>query len=298
MLSELQHLLLDLVHPILQMEANQVLGAADTAGGRGLEQQTGCPISIIGGGDDAGSGGKLPQLLAELGLAQNQTVYIQFQRSADHIRLMAAQNNGIFLVKQQILPALRQSDGDLTAEKVSVFTGFVENLALQGGENIEQRNPLQNAGADLLHIVAGNVFTGQHAVKRAVLIDHRHGGNVLLLLQNIPCTANGDAGVQNRRGVEIQVLNLGVHIVDPLGRLKTELFQHQFCFVRNAAQAGGFIFAVAYGIAQSGISHCGNDGVSVGVSMAGNINRIHKQQPPKSIKDAHTTPIYYLNVIL
>ena len=140
MLSELQNLLLDLVQTVFQMEAHQILGAADTAGGRGLEQQTGSTVGIVGGGDDAGGGGKLAQLLVQLCLTQHQTVYVHLQSSADHIRLVAAQNDGIRLVKQQVFPALGQRDGDLAAEQVSAFTGFVEHLALQSGQNIEQRD--------------------------------------------------------------------------------------------------------------------------------------------------------------
>ena len=45
--------------------------------------------------------------------------------------------------------------------------------------------------------------------------------------------------------------------------------------VGDVTQAGSLILPVAYGIAQSSISHGGNDGVGVGVAMAGNINRIH-----------------------
>ena len=164
MLAELQHLLLDVVQPVFQVEAHQIGSPADTAHGSGLEEQPGCPVSIVGGGDDAGGGGQVAQLLAQLCLAQNQTVHIHLQGSADHIRLMAAQYDGFFLIEQEVIPALGQCDGDLAGQLIDIFTCFVENLALQGGKHIEKRHFLQCARGDLLHIVACHVFPGEHTV--------------------------------------------------------------------------------------------------------------------------------------
>ena len=140
--AELQHLLLNLIHTVFQVEANQILGTADTADGCGLEQQTGCAVSVIGGGDDAGLGGEALQLLVQLRLTQHQAVDVHFQSSADHIGLMAADYDGILLVEQKVIPALGQGDGDLTGDHVGVFTGLVEYLALQGGQDVKQRNPI------------------------------------------------------------------------------------------------------------------------------------------------------------
>ena len=87
---EFQHLLFYIVHLILQMEANQIPGAADAADGSGLENQAGGPIGIIRGGYNASSGRQCSQFLVQFCLTQHQTVYIHFQRPPDHIRLMAA----------------------------------------------------------------------------------------------------------------------------------------------------------------------------------------------------------------
>ena len=141
------------------MEADELLRGADPSHRGGLEDQPGGTVGVIGSGDDAGGGFHLPQLVAEFCLTKHQAVYIHRQCPLDHIRLVAAQNNGILALKQQIFPVLGQSNGNLAPYGVDVFTGIVQHLALQNGEHVKQRHILQSAGGNLLHIVAGNVLT-------------------------------------------------------------------------------------------------------------------------------------------
>ena len=81
----------------------------------------------------------------------------------------------------------------LLAEVCTKVT-IVQNLAFQGGEYIKQGDPVDDAGGDLLHVVAGHVFTGQHTIQGAVLINDRYGRNILLLLQNMPGPIHSDCG--------------------------------------------------------------------------------------------------------
>ena len=194
MLPVLQNLLLHIIQPILQMEAGQILGAADPADGGGLENQSGCPIGIEGGGDDAGGGGIIHQLLADLRLAQHHAVHVHIQSPADHIGLVAAEDDGFFPAEQQVLPALGQSNGDLTLQGVHVLTGLVEDLSLQHGKHVEQGHLIQHTQGDQGHIVAGHILPGQHTVKGAVLVHHRQSGNFLVLLKHTPGTALGNGG--------------------------------------------------------------------------------------------------------
>ena len=128
-----QHLLPHLIHPVFQMEAHQILPAADAPNGSGLENQPGGGVSIKGSGDNAGGGGKIAQFLLQLRLAQHQAVDPQLQCAANHIRLVAAQHYRLWGGEQQILPALGQGNGHLTANGIRVFTGGVEDLSFQHG---------------------------------------------------------------------------------------------------------------------------------------------------------------------
>ena len=80
------------------MEADQIPVVTHSADGGGLEDQPGSPVGIKGGGDDAGFCGHRPQFLGNHGLAQHQTVDVHFQRSADHIRLVAADDDGVYTI--------------------------------------------------------------------------------------------------------------------------------------------------------------------------------------------------------
>ena len=101
-----------------------------------------------------------------------------------------------------------------------------------------------------------------------------------MLLQGFPAATHSDRRGQKGRCIKIQVVDLCKHIVDLLRRLKAEPIQHQLRLVRNVTQAGSFIFPIAYGIPQSGVSHSSNDGVSIRISMTSDINRIHKNASP------------------
>ena len=217
-----EHQLLDLVHPVLEVEAHQILRPADPAHGGGLEDEPGRGVGVEGGGDDAGGGGEAAQLLVQLRLTQHQAVHVHFQRPADHVRLVAAEHHGVGAVEQQVLPALGQGDGHVAADGVGALSGLVEKLSLQHRQHIEKRHRLQKAGADQLHVVACHILPGQHTVQGAVLVGNRQGGDILLVLQKLPGPVLGDGGAEHRRGVEVQVLDLGEHIADPLGGLEAE----------------------------------------------------------------------------
>ena len=106
----------------------------------------------------------------------------------------AAEDNVIFPGKQQIFPALGQGDGDFPRHGVRGLSGVVENFSFQHGQHVEKRHFLQGPGADLGHVVAGHVLPGEHSEQRAVVVDHRHGGNAFLLAENVPGPAHGHGG--------------------------------------------------------------------------------------------------------
>ena len=158
---------------------------------------------------------------------------------------MAAENNALLLVEQQILPALGQGNGHFARDHIGGFAGLVEDFSLQHRQNIEQRHLLQHAGGGKLHIVAGHILPGQHPVQGAVLVGNRHGGDILLLLQHLPGPILRHRGAEHRRGIVVQILHLGVHTGDQFGGLEAEPVQHNLGLIGNVPQTGGLIFPVA-----------------------------------------------------
>ena len=275
----LQHGFPHIIHPVVQMEADQPTVVTDAADGGGLEQQAGGTVGVVGGGNDAGAGGQAAQLFAEFRLAEHQTVYIHFQGTADHVRLMAHQNNGVGAVKQQIIPALGQRNGHLTGNGVDVVTGIVEDLTLQNGKHIEQRDAVQLAGGDQAHVVVGDLIPGQHAIQSAVVVGDGDRGGGTMLMEHSPGAVHGDGRGKNRGLVKLQVPDLGVHTGNALGGLEPETVQNPLCLVGHTAQTGRFVFPVAQVVAQGCIGHGSHDGVGIRVSVAGNIDGIHRIPP-------------------
>ena len=61
-MAVLEHYLPDIVHPVVQMEADQIPGLADAPDRGGLEQQAAGPVRIEGRGNNDGFRGEFPQL--------------------------------------------------------------------------------------------------------------------------------------------------------------------------------------------------------------------------------------------
>ena len=222
MVTELQNLLPNLIHPILQMETDKVICTADPMDRGRLEDQPGCPIGIIRCGNDTGGGVHVPEVVAKLCLTQNQAIYIHLQSPADHVGLVAAQDDGIGRVEQQIFSALGQSDGHFTGHRIGVFTGFVQDLAFQHGKQIEKGYGFQYTGIYQTHVIAGHIFPGEHTVQSAVLVSYGHCRNVLLRLQMFPSPTYRDGSAEHGRRIKVQITNLGVHAADALRWFKAE----------------------------------------------------------------------------
>ena len=129
-----QHHLADIVHPVVQVEADHALGVADAPDRGRLEQEPAGPVGIEGCGNDDSLRGEVPQLRRQGRLAQHQTGHVHFQRPADHIRLVAAQDDGFLLLEQQILLILGQGDDHLAGDDVRIFPGLIEHPSFQHGQ--------------------------------------------------------------------------------------------------------------------------------------------------------------------
>jgi len=125
-----QHGVPHVVDIVVQMEADQILGLADVGDGQGVVNETHRPVRVVLGGDDAGAGLHVQQLLAHLCLTDDDAVDLHLQRPADHIRLVAADDDAVPVGEEQVLPAHRQCDGHLAGDRIPQLAVGIEDLAL------------------------------------------------------------------------------------------------------------------------------------------------------------------------
>ena len=141
--------------------------------GHGVPDEAHGAVSVIGRGDDTGLRLRFQQLPVHLRLADDDAVDVQVQSPADHVRLVAADDDAVGIGELQILPSGRQGHGDLTGDHVLHLAALVEDLALQHGQQVVHRQLSHHGVADGGNIVVGHVAGGQHAVQRSVIVSHR-----------------------------------------------------------------------------------------------------------------------------
>ena len=129
-----QYQLLNLINTVFQMEAGQIFSAANSADGGGLENQTGGSVGIIGGCNDAGTGGDVIEFLWEFCSAENQTIHIHLKGSANHLGLIAANGDCILSGEQGSGPAFGHCNDHFTSNGVGMIVFIVDDLAFQNGK--------------------------------------------------------------------------------------------------------------------------------------------------------------------
>ena len=261
------------------MEADQVAGGAGPGDGNGLIDQAVNAAGVKGGGDDAGLAGILDPLRVHVGLAQDQAGHLHVQRTADHVRLAAAQHDAVGAVEQQILAALGQGDGHAAGQGVHQIAALAHDAALDNAEEVEHGHLLHHRVSDGVQAEGGDVTGGQHTVQRAVLVGDGDGGD-LLIAHQLPRPIHGDGGVQAGRPVKVQITHLGTDVLDQPGRLEAEALQHPVGLVADGAQMHRHILLFAQRILQRGIGHGGHDGICVGIAVSGHIDLVHIGQTP------------------
>ena len=272
--TALQHGILHIVNVIIQMEANHISALTNTTDGQGVPDQAHSPVSVIRGGDNASVLHTCQQFRIHFCLTDNDAVHIQLQRTADHIRLIAADQNMFRIREHQRLSAGRQCQRHFAGNRFPQIITLVENLAFQNRQQIEYRHILQQRSAHRADVVVCHVTGRQRAVQGAVLIGHGDDRD-LLGLHGLPATADG--GLRKQRGgcIKIQVLDLCPYIGNELGGFKAKFIQHNLGLVTDLTQTGGLIFPVTQRVFQGGIRHGGNDRVRIRVSVSGDIDSIH-----------------------
>ena len=271
----MQHYLPDVVNVIVQMERYQLLPLADPGNGQGVADQVHRAVSVIGRGDQARLGGHIPQLLADFRLADDDAPDAQLHGILHHVRLVSADDNAVLAGKKQIFPGGGQRDGHVSGDAVHRLSGLVEQFSLDDRQQVVQRHLVDVGVPDRGHIIGSNVSGGQHSVQGPILIHHRDRGNFAALHQP-PCPADGDAGIQNRRRIVLQIPDLCKHIVQKLRRLEVEPVQNGLGLIVHPAQTGGSILPVAQAVLQGRVRHGGYNGIRVRVSVACYIDGIHE----------------------
>ena len=269
-----QHGVLHVVDEVVQVEIHQILALADALDGQGVADEAHGLVGVVGRGDDARLRVHLQKLPLHLCLADDDAVDVQLQRPADHIRLVAADDDAVGVGEHQVLPSGGQRHGDLTGDHFPKLHILVEDLALQHGQQVVDRHLSHLGIADGGHIVVGHVAGGEHTVQGTILVGHGDDGD-LVGLHGLPGPGNGGRGGEGGRRVVIQVPHLGAQIADELRCLEAEPVQHRLGLVADLAQPGGFVVTVAQGVFQRRVRHGGHDGVRVRIAVAGDVNCIH-----------------------
>ena len=273
--AALEHDLTHVVDVIIEVEADQILRVARAGDRDRLIHQPRHAAGIERGGDDAGLAGVFKPRGVDVGLAEDDALHADVERAADHIRLVAAENDAVGVGEEQVVAALRQGDRHHAGHAVDLLGAVVEDAPLDDAQEVEQRQRVHVPVADRAHAVGRDVAGGEHAVERAVLVDDGHGRDVLVA-HDVPGAVHCDGGVERRRGVVVQVAHLRAHVAQHPRRLEAEAVEQALCLVADVAEVCGHIVAVTEGIAQRGIGDGGHHGVRVRVPVAGDVNLIHE----------------------
>ena len=271
------------VHVVGQPGGAQVRGAAHPGNGDGLEDHPRGAVGLMGRGDHQAAAVDLPRLFGDAGLAHHDAGHVGPQRGQDDVRLAAADQHGVPVQGQRLFAVGRQRDGYAAADAVGGLAGVQHDAALQRADQVEHGDVIDLRVQHRAHVLGGDGVGGQHAEQRAVVLHHRQGHGVFVLVQQLPGVVHRHGLVQHRRGIEVQVADLRAQVVDQHRRLKAEAVQHQLGLVADAAQPRRHVFPVAQRVAQLGVGHGGDDGIGVGVAVPGDVDRIHSRPSVVSI---------------
>ena len=79
--------------------------------------------------------------------------------------------------------------------------------------------------------------------------------------------------------VIVQIAHLRAHGLDAHRRLEAEAVEHKPRLIGDMPQTRGNKFPIAQRVSQRGISHGGNNGIGIGIAVAGDIDGFHEKPP-------------------
>ncbi|MPN06101.1 hypothetical protein SDC9_153356 [bioreactor metagenome] len=160
--------------------------------------------------------------------------------------------------------------------KHRLLDGGVDQVAVEAGEQVEDRHPFQTVALDKAHVVGGDLLRRQHAVEAAVLIRNRKRWNARAFRRDgLPGMVDADRGGEDGRRVVIQIRNLRLDRMQQGRWRKVEFLEQQFSLVAQLSNAGGRVGAFAQRILQDGVGKRGDNGIGVGISVSGDVDWFH-----------------------
>ena len=210
-------------------------------------------------------------LFRQIALAEDDAAGLQLQRLLHHVLLLAAQDDGALPHAAQGLAGGGQRDGHLAGNAVEQVLLAVEHVALQRGKHVENRRVLHHGRLDGLHIAFGHAPGGDHAEKGVVLMGHRQGAEVGMLLHQLPGVAHRNADAQAGRTVKIHVPDLRADGGNLPRGGEPEFPQQEAGFIVHGPEPDGNIVVFTQHIAQSRVGNGGDDGIRIRIAMAADI---------------------------
>ena len=169
------HHLLHLVHIVVQVEGGNALPLGQAADGNGLEDAAHGAVAVKGGGNNAGIPGGVPHTVGQFGLAEDDAGHAELHRPLEHIRLVAADKDGILLPEGGQLRGLGQGQHHLARDGVHHLGRFPQQLTLQNAEDVKEGNLPQPGTFDGLHVVGRDVPRRHHAAQPALVVGDGDG---------------------------------------------------------------------------------------------------------------------------
>ncbi len=167
--------LLNVIDIVVQVEGGDGLLPGQTAHGDGLEDPADRAVAVIGGRDDTGPAGILPDAVGQLRLTKDDAGHAEIHRPAEHFRLVAADQYGVLLPEGGQLRGLGQGQHHLARDGVHHLGRFPQQLTLQNAEDVKEGNLPQPGTFDGLHVVGRDVPRRHHAAQSALVVGDGDG---------------------------------------------------------------------------------------------------------------------------
>ena len=270
-----QEHILHVVEVVVEVEDLEVLGGADAVDRQRQVDHPRGPVGRQRRCNDQRLRRIVAEFLRDICLADDHGLHADVQRMADHVRLLAADDDAVRVVEQHAFMGGGDGDDHIAREFLGNARGLVDDLPLENREQVVDGDVVHMGRIHVFHAVGGNVSGGEHAVKAAVVLhdrDDRRGA--VALFHGLPCMEDGNAAVHGGRSVEDEVPHLGADVRDEYRRFRVELVEHPLGLIGHVTEAGRHIFPVAERVAQRRIGDSRHNGVGVRVLVSGDIDRV------------------------
>ena len=270
-----QEHILHVVEVVVEVEDLEVLGGADAVDRQRQVDHPRGPVGRQRRCNDQRLGRVITAFFRDIRLADDHSLHADVQRMADHVRLLAADDNAVRVIEQHAFMGGGDGDDHIAREFLGNARGLVDDLPLENREQVVDGDVVHMGRIHVFHAVVRDVSAGHHAIEGAVVLhDGDDGRRAVTSLHGLPGVGDGHAPRHGGRGVEDEVPHLGAHVRDEHRRFRVELVEHTLGLIGDVAEAGRHIFPVAERVAQRRIGDSRHNGVGVRVLVTGDIDRV------------------------